>query len=325
MTKLFARFIREEEGQDLIEYGLLIGIITAGAITAIALIGPKVAGYFNALEADMPAPPGGDEKARARVTRRGHRLVTQQSRSSVYDASHQAARSAIPARGDRAGPHRVRAADRDRHAVCDRGAHNDQRKDGGLVRGLARGLSGRHEVDSTVATVMTMNAAQIAALSVAVVACSIDVRSRRIPNWLTFGAAAAGVAYQIAMNGGNGAVMGAAGWGVGVAFLLLPFALGGIGAGDVKLMAALGAWLGPADALWLGLYSGVAGGVMALVVAAGRGYLRQALANVMLLLTHWRVAGMQAVPELTIQHGHGPKLAYGVSILAGTMVTIWAR
>lgn len=59
MKNLLARFVREEEGQDLIEYGLLIGIITAGAIASIALIGPKVAGYFQQLEADMPAAPGG--------------------------------------------------------------------------------------------------------------------------------------------------------------------------------------------------------------------------------------------------------------------------
>jgi Flp pilus assembly pilin Flp len=41
MRKLLGRFIREDEGQDLIEYGLLAGIITAGAIASIILIGPK--------------------------------------------------------------------------------------------------------------------------------------------------------------------------------------------------------------------------------------------------------------------------------------------
>ena len=57
MRKLLARFIREDEGQDLIEYGLLAGIITAGAITSIVLIGPKVAGYFTSLNGQMPDPP----------------------------------------------------------------------------------------------------------------------------------------------------------------------------------------------------------------------------------------------------------------------------
>ena len=54
MTQLFNRFIVEEEGQDLIEYGLLIGIITVACIASIILIGPKVAGYFAALNAILP-------------------------------------------------------------------------------------------------------------------------------------------------------------------------------------------------------------------------------------------------------------------------------
>ena len=56
IKEVIARFIREEDGQDLIEYGLLAGIITAGAIVSITLIGPKVKGYFAKLEGDMPAP-----------------------------------------------------------------------------------------------------------------------------------------------------------------------------------------------------------------------------------------------------------------------------
>ena len=54
MKALFNRFVNEESGQDLIEYGLLIGIITAGAIAFIGPIGTKVAGYFSTLEAALP-------------------------------------------------------------------------------------------------------------------------------------------------------------------------------------------------------------------------------------------------------------------------------
>jgi len=49
MKNLFNRFVREDAGQDLIEYGLLVGIITVAAIASIKLIGPKVAGYYSAL------------------------------------------------------------------------------------------------------------------------------------------------------------------------------------------------------------------------------------------------------------------------------------
>jgi pilus assembly protein Flp/PilA len=55
MKSLIVRFVREDAGQDLIEYGLLVGIITVGAITAIGLIGPKISGYFTNLNAALPA------------------------------------------------------------------------------------------------------------------------------------------------------------------------------------------------------------------------------------------------------------------------------
>jgi Flp pilus assembly pilin Flp len=54
MRGLFARLVRSDEGQDLIEYGLLVGIITVGAIVAITAIGPKVTAYFNNLNGAMP-------------------------------------------------------------------------------------------------------------------------------------------------------------------------------------------------------------------------------------------------------------------------------
>ena len=54
MKALFDKFVRDEAGQDLIEYGLLIGIITAGAITFIAPIGSKVSSYFNNLNGNLP-------------------------------------------------------------------------------------------------------------------------------------------------------------------------------------------------------------------------------------------------------------------------------
>jgi pilus assembly protein Flp/PilA len=54
MKTLVARLVREDDGQDLIEYGLLVGIITIGAIVGITAIGPKVAAYFNSLNAAMP-------------------------------------------------------------------------------------------------------------------------------------------------------------------------------------------------------------------------------------------------------------------------------
>ena len=59
----------------------------------------------------------------------------------------------------------------------------------------------------------------------------------------------------------------AAGWATGLALFVPLYALGGMGAGDVKLLGAIGAWLGPMGAVWTGLYGAIAGGVLALAVA----------------------------------------------------------
>jgi prepilin peptidase CpaA len=170
-----------------------------------------------------------------------------------------------------------------------------------------------------------MHTAYVLAIATGVIACVTDVRTGRIPNGLTFGSAIAAVLFHAVDGAGIGLGQACAGWSVGVAFFFFPFALGGLGGGDVKLMGALGAWLGPADAIWLGLYSGVAGGVLALGVSAAAGYLRQALSNVWLLLKHWTVMGPRPLDEFTLAGSAGPRLAYAVPIFVGTVVTIWLR
>ena len=115
------------------------------------------------------------------------------------------------------------------------------------------------------------------------------------------------------------------GWLVGIAIFFVPFALGGLGGGDVKLLGAIGAWLGPVNVLWVGLYAGVAGGVLAIFVALTKGYLFRAVGNVGVMLAYWRVNGVKPLPEFTLEHGRGPRLAYAVPILAGTMVTLWLK
>ena len=170
-----------------------------------------------------------------------------------------------------------------------------------------------------------MNPVYVAALCIAVVAAACDLRSRRIPNLLTFGAALAALAYHAVTGGPWALASSAGGWFVGAIIFLIPFALRGLGGGDLKLLAALGAWIGPQDALWLALYTGVAGGVMAVIVALYYGYLRRALRNVWLLLCHLRVAGLQAMPDLTLDGSSAPKLAYALPILMGMVGVVWLR
>jgi prepilin peptidase CpaA len=170
-----------------------------------------------------------------------------------------------------------------------------------------------------------MNLYQSVALGVAITAVASDVTTRRIPNLLTFGAALAALIAHAYAAGWTGAGLSLAGWLLGVAVFFPVFALGGMGAGDLKLLGALGAWLGPAAAAWVALYSGVAGGVMAVFVAACSGYLTKALTNIWGLLVYWRVAGVRPAPELMLSSQQGPRLAYAVPVLAGLVVTLWLR
>ena len=162
-------------------------------------------------------------------------------------------------------------------------------------------------------------------IGVGLTACVTDLRSRRIPNVLTFGAAAAALVYGAATGGWTGVGSAALGWLIGAVVFIIPFALGGLGGGDVKLLAAIGAWLGPAGAFWVALYAGVAGGVMALAVSLSTGYLRQAVSNVSLLLMHWRVWGLRPLSEVSLESSEGPRLAYALPIFAGLVTTLWLR
>lgn len=168
-----------------------------------------------------------------------------------------------------------------------------------------------------------MNSYQMVALGIALIAAAWDLKTRRIPNVLSFGAAVAALVVHSYVDGWSGAGMSLLGWFVGAAMFFPIFALGGMGAGDVKLLAAVGAWLGPLAAVWVALYSGIAGGVMALVVAALSGYLTQAFTNVWALLMYWRIAGPRPLPDLTLESHRGPRLAYAVPVLAGVLVTLW--
>ena len=162
-----------------------------------------------------------------------------------------------------------------------------------------------------------------AAIAISVIACATDLRTQRIPNVLTFGAALAGLVAHIALDGASGALTAAGGWLTGLLIFLPFFALGGMGGGDVKLLAALGAWLGAYETLYLAMYTGVAGGALAVVVAFSRGYLGVALRNVLEMLRYWRTSGIRPVPNLTLETPHAPKLAYALPMFLGVVITLW--
>ena len=170
-----------------------------------------------------------------------------------------------------------------------------------------------------------MTAVQLGAVVITIAAAICDLRTRRIPNVLTFGSALAGIAVNTWLGGWTGGALASGGWLIGVACFFPLFALGGIGAGDLKLLAAVGAWLGPITVIWVALFSSIAGGLMGLVIAVASGYTTQALVNLSWMFRFWRSAGLRPVPELTLATHKGPRLAYAVPVLAGLMVAIWLK
>jgi prepilin peptidase CpaA len=170
-----------------------------------------------------------------------------------------------------------------------------------------------------------MNVLNISVGTFLTLACLSDLRTRRIPNVLTLSAALGALLFHLVTGGWSAAGWGAAGLFLGAALFFPMFALRGMGAGDVKLLAAVGAWLGPGQVATVALATSIAGGAIAVVVALAHGYLRKALTNVYLLLMHWRVAGVEPLPAVTLERAQGPRLAYAFPIAIGTVVTLWIK
>mgnify|MGYP000908502930 CR=1 FL=1 len=106
-----------------------------------------------------------------------------------------------------------------------------------------------------------------------------DFKYRRIPNYLTGMGMLAALLLHLVLGGWGGVLFSLKGLAAGIALLLIPFALRGMGAGDVKLLGVVGAFLGVnfvfSTFLWMALW----GGLMALIYAYRNGKLGQVLLN----------------------------------------------
>jgi len=170
------------------------------------------------------------------------------------------------------------------------------------------------------ATVALALAALLAAAAVS------DLRSRRIPNTLTLPACLVFLLLRLALAGPDGLWSGLGGLTLGLALMLPAYGLGVMGGGDVKLLAAVGAALGPVGVLWSFLFTSVCGGAYALAVLLWRPAGRAAL--------HRVVVGV-AGSLLALRNGAGPgfvvpapapalpRLCYGLAIAAGTCLYVY--
>lgn len=158
-----------------------------------------------------------------------------------------------------------------------------------------------------------------------------DVRHHRIPNSLVFSGAALGILLNVLMPegagfaagyipGGGGLLYAVGGFAIGMAALLPMYLLRAMGAGDVKLMAMVGAFLGTADVVGAILATFLAGGVLSVVYAWKIGVLRRTLQNirVVVCLGAVRVAG-GSLPTLADAPETAGRFPYAVAIATGTL------
>ena len=121
-----------------------------------------------------------------------------------------------------------------------------------------------------------MSARTLLILIVGVAGVLEDLTRRRISNWTSGGAVIAGLIVHLAQKGWTGAMHSLFGSAIGFAVFLIFYLLGGMGGGDVKLMAGFGALLGDAQIMPAALWAAVSGGLMAMVYLAVRAVARRA-------------------------------------------------
>jgi len=170
---------------------------------------------------------------------------------------------------------------------------------------------------------MAHSSLSVALLLLLTAAVVIDTRRHRIPNTLSFGGVALGLALQGWVAGANGLLAGAGGLGVGL-MIFLPFYLArGMGAGDVKLMASVGTFLGPAHTLLAAGLSLIVGGVLAVLVLAVHGELHSTLCRYGAMLKTLIYSHTWCYVPPGPEEAAAMRMPYAVAIASGTLVALW--
>ncbi|MDP3978184.1 MAG: prepilin peptidase [Pseudomonas sp.] len=147
------------------------------------------------------------------------------------------------------------------------------------------------------------------------VAVASDLRRHRIPNLLVVLGLVLGLAGQAYAGGLSGLGDGALGMLIGFGVFLPLYALGGMAAGDVKLMAMVGSFLAPHPALWTAFFSLIAGGLCGLLMVMVRGQVMQTLGR------YWLMLRARAYLPAAADEVAGKPFPYSIAILLGTLTT----
>jgi prepilin peptidase CpaA len=162
----------------------------------------------------------------------------------------------------------------------------------------------------------------ICALAIAVVGAVNDVRGARIPNWLTYSGLLSALVVRFSLFGWAGLRGGFAGLLLAGGIFYFLFLLGGMGGGDVKLMAAVGAWAGTKQAISILGGSAIAGGILAVWYVLAYKQLGQTLLNMLTLTSHHLTSGLRPHPVLNIRESSTVRIPYGLAVAVGTFFCV---
>lgn len=154
----------------------------------------------------------------------------------------------------------------------------------------------------------------IGAVLAASVGAVTDVRSARIPNWLTYSSLLLALGVRGALSGLPGLGRGVVGVLVAGGFFFFLFLLGAMGGGDVKLMAAVGAWVGSELVVTMLIAAALAGGVLAVLYTLFGRRVRQTLWNLLELIRFRLTSGLQPHPVLNVGEASSVRVPFGVAI-----------
>ncbi len=157
------------------------------------------------------------------------------------------------------------------------------------------------------------------------VATFTDLRSRKIPNWLVLPFMVLGIGCSAWFHGWHGVLQSFEGLGLGALLYGVLFMLGGMGMGDVKLVAAIGAWVGPQQLIFSVVMTGIIGGVMAVAWALIGGFAGDMFSGAGDLVFGFKDRGLAPHPELVLSNPRSRKMPYAPAIALGTLISFFAR
>jgi prepilin peptidase CpaA len=159
----------------------------------------------------------------------------------------------------------------------------------------------------------------IGALTVACVGGIADMMTCRISNKLTYGAMIFATGAHLAFQGWSGLGASVAGGLIGGGAFLIFFLLHAMGGGDIKLITAVGCFVGPRLSIEIVLATAIAGGILAIVCSLWQGRLRVVLQNAWELIKFHAAVGAEVHPSLNLSNQRAVRLPYGVAIAAGVL------